>query len=455
MREIIPCHEAKKNLLDIDNLNLFQLNSIGNYVKETTLYLTGFGNHHQTEAIAGALPSTQNSPRQCALGLYAEQLSGSAFTRPRHCNLHSWLYRTHPSVMHDDYQLYNSFTRPLMADLQAPNPWRWSSFPLPETDCDFIDGLKHIAGNYRVNAWIYQCNTSMNTRYFTNHDGEMLFVPYLGAINLQTEFGCLSIEPGQIAVIPRGVFFKLDVLSDMACGYLCENAGLPLRLPELGIIGANGLANPRHFLYPVAKYETDNQASITLLCKFQHRMWVAKSLHSPLNVIAWQGNYAPYSYDLSLFNTINTVSFDHPDPSIFTVLTSDSDTKGVANLDFVIFPPRWMVAEHTFRPPYFHRNIMSELMGLISGQYDAKKEGFTPGGISIHNSMTPHGPDASTCHAAITGSEQSPTRYKNTMAFMFETCEPWNISEKALSHPARQKNYSNCWQSIATTKIPF
>lgn len=409
------------------------------------MYSAGFGNYHQSEAIPGALPKQQNSPQQCQFGLYAEQLSGSAFTRPRHLNLRSWLYRTLPSVVHSDYEPYNQAGLTYAA-LQAPNPFRWSPLALPDKKQDFVDGLFHIAGNHLVNAFIYQCNQSMHKRYFSNSDGEMLFVPYLGEISLYTEFGRLLISPGQIAVIPRGVKFKVELSTAIACGYLCENAGTPLSLPQLGPIGSNGLANPRHFLYPQAAYEK-HQEEVTLICKYQHKFWSAQAPSSPLNVIAWHGNYAPYFYDLSLFNTINTVSFDHPDPSIFTVLTSESDTVGVANLDFVIFPPRWMVAEHTFRPPYFHRNIMSELMGLIFGEYDAKKEGFLPGGISIHNCMTAHGPDKDSFQNAST-EELKPVHYQDTMAFMFETKEPWLVSEIALAHPGRQLDYSACWQGL-------
>jgi len=413
--------------------------------------MAGFGNHHQTEAIPGALPKDQNSPQRCAYNLYAEQLSGSAFTRPRHSNLHSWLYRSTPSVVHEEYSLYEHNKQLTFHKLQAPNPYRWSPIAHPQNAVDFVDGLIHIAGNTFNNAYIYQCNNSMTNRYFSNSDGEMLLVPYLGDLLLFTEFGRLSISPGKIAVIPRGVKFKVELADPLACGYVCENAGQPLSLPHLGLMGANALANPRHFLYPRADYEQETQQSV-LLCKYQHTLWSAASNHSPLNVVAWHGNYAPYSYDLSLFNTINTVSFDHPDPSIFTVLSSESDTVGMSNLDFVIFPPRWLVAEHTFRPPYFHRNIMSELMGLVKGEYDAKKDGFLPGGISIHNCMTAHGPDTETYNTMI-ASEQTPQRYENTLAFMFETREPWLISEQAYEHGSRQKDYANCWQGLHNKSV--
>ncbi len=415
------------------------------------MYLTGFGNHHQTEAIAGALPENQNSPQRCHLDLYAEQLNGSAFTRPRHLNLHSWLYRLAPSVVHGDYTHYPSAMTDPFAPLQAPNPMRWSAIPTPSIPCDFVDGLFHIAGNHLIQAYLYQCNQSMTSRYFSNRDGEMLFVPYAGKIRLNTEFGRLEIEPGMIAVIPRGVLFGVELIDANAAGYVCENSGTPLTLPHLGLIGSNGLANPRHFLYPKAAFE-NLEGDISLICKYQQQAWCAKGNQSPLNVVAWHGNYAPYAYDLALFNTINTVSFDHPDPSIFTVLTSESDTLGVANLDFVIFPPRWMVAEHTFRPPYFHRNIMSEFMGLLKGEYDAKSDGFEIGGVSIHNCMTAHGPDAKTYKQA-SQQQLKPLRYRDTLAFMFESREPWLVTEKALAHTAKQVNYTHCWKSLEQHSI--
>jgi len=415
------------------------------------MYLSGFGNHHQSEAIAGALPERQNSPQQCNLGLYAEQLNGSSFTRPRHNNLHSWLYRLIPSVVHNDFTHYScAMTAPLAA-LQAPNPMRWSTMQKPEMKHDFVDGLFHVAGNHLNNAYLYQCNQSMGTRFFSSRDGEMLLVPYSGKIRLNTEFGILELAPGMIAVIPRGILFNVELLDDYAAGYVCENGGMPFTLPHLGLIGSNGLASPRHFLYPKAACDNTKDA-VKLICKYQQQVWIADSNHSPLNVVAWHGNYAPYCYDLSLFNTINTVSFDHPDPSIFTVLTSESDTAGVANLDFVIFPPRWMVAEHTFRPPYFHRNVMSEFMGLLKGEYDAKSTGFEVGGVSIHNCMTAHGPDTNTYQKA-SQQKLEPMHFRNTLAFMFESREDWLITEKAIAHPARQANYTQCWQELSPCKI--
>ena len=413
------------------------------------MYLQGFGNYHESEAVPGALPENQNSPQQCNLGLYAEQLSGTAFTRERHNNFRSWLYRVLPSAAQGTYYAYERNIINQYNTEQSPNPLRWSPlYTSSQINCNFIDGLFHVAGSLAINAFVYHCNQSMVDEYFANNDGELLFVPYYGNINLHTEFGILNICPGMIAVIPRGVKFKVELTDKEAKGYLCENKGAPLTLPRLGPIGANGLANPRHFQYPIAAF-ADSSRESTLICKYQDKLWFAISNHSPLNVIAWHGNYAPYRYNLSLFNTINTVSFDHPDPSIFTVLTSESDTPGVSNLDFVIFPPRWMVGEHTFRPPYFHRNFMNELMGLVYGEYDAKKDGFLPGGISIHNCMTPHGPDYPSYKKAAT--EELKPDYYNSLAFMFETKDVWQVTEQARVNPAFQENYVSCWQGFKAT----
>jgi homogentisate 1,2-dioxygenase len=415
--------------------------------KERFVYLQGFGNYHQTEAQEGALPKNQNSPQHTHFGLYAEQISGTAFTKPRHVNLRSWLYRMLPSVAQGAYTPYQT---PLMTpyhDEQPPNPLRWT----PKTNTlkvphDFIDGLFHIAGNQLVTVFMYHCNISMTQRVFANNDGEFLFVPYHGTITLHTELGLLSVEPGWIAVIPRGIKFKVTLEDTEAHGYLCENRGTPLTLPQLGLIGANGLANPRHFEYPLAAFE-DNQDKTTILCKYHNKLWQTLCDHNPLNVLAWHGNYAPYRYNLSLFNTINTVSFDHPDPSISTVLTSESQIPGVANLDFVIFPSRWLVAEHTFRPPYFHRNYMNEFMGLIDGEYDAKKEGFLPGGFSIHNSMVAHGSDLASYQQAIS-EDLKPKKLIDNLAFMFETDQMWHVTTTAYNHPSRDKDYVNCWRGF-------
>jgi len=426
-------------------------------------YLSGFGNHVATEALPGALPEGQNSPQRCAYGLYAEQLSGSAFTAPRAHNLRSWLYRIRPSVVQTAFQRRPDgrlLGAPFGGSPADPNQLRWDPLPLPEASTDFVDGLFTMAGNGSAagqsgcGVHLYAANADMTERFFYDADGELLFVPEQGALELRTELGQLHVAPGEIAVIPRGVKFQVRRAggAEVVRGYVCENHGRPFELPGLGPIGSNGLANPRDFLTPVAAYE-DREGDFELIARFGGHLWSCRMGHSPLDVVAWHGNYAPYKYDLARFNTIGTVSFDHPDPSIFTVLTSPSDTPGMANVDFVIFPPRWMVAEHTFRPPWFHRNVMSEFMGLIRGTYDAKADGFVPGGSSLHNCMSPHGPDASTFEKASTA-PLSPVKLTDTLAFMFESRYLFHAAPQALEAPFRQPDYVAVWKGLGSQFDP-
>jgi homogentisate 1,2-dioxygenase len=293
---------------------------------------------------------------------------------------------------------------------------------------------------------MYAANASMTTRFFYNADGEMLILPQQGGLRIATECGVVAVKPGELAVIPRGIKFRVELPDGSARGYICENYGQPFRLPDLGPIGANGLANPRDFLTPMAEFD-DMEGDFEVISKFLGRLWTSRYNHSPLDVVAWHGNYAPYIYDMARFNCINTVSFDHPDPSIFTVLTAPSAVHGTANVDFVIFPPRWLVAEHTFRPPWFHRNMMNEFMGLIQGEYDAKAEGFVPGGASLHNCMSGHGPDAETFERASTA-DLNPRRVDDTLAFMFETRLAVRPTRYALEAKILQHEYYECWQGL-------
>jgi homogentisate 1,2-dioxygenase len=417
-------------------------------------YQSGFGNTFSTEAEKGALPIGQNSPQKTPRGLYPEVLSGSAFTAPRAENLSTWLYKLRPSAMHAPYKrIANGLLRsgPFDEAQTPPNRLRWNPLPIPSKPTDFLDGLVTIAGSggaavqSGIAVHLYRANRSMKERYFYDADGELMFVPQQGAVLLATELGQLEAKPGEIAVLPRGVKFRLEV-SGATRGYLCENYGAPFRLPELGPIGSQGLAQRRDFLAPVAAYE-NRRGKCQVVAKFLGALWASDYSHSPLDVVAWHGNYAPYKYELARFMVINTVSFDHPDPSIFTVLTSPSGQPGVANCDFVIFPPRWMVAEHTFRPPWFHRNVMSELMGLIHGVYDAKAEGFLPGGVSIHNCMSAHGPDLPTYRKA-TQEAPKPHRLDNTLAFMWESRYVFRPTKAALAAKELQKNYDRVWDGF-------
>ncbi len=418
-------------------------------------YQTGFGNEFASEALAGTLPQGQNSPQQVAHGLYAEQLSGTAFTAPRGSNRRSWLYRIRPAVQHGEFvALAQSRLQGDFGALRAsPNQLRWSPLPMPEAPVDFIEGLYTMGGNGGPDAHtgvaihLYAANRDMQGRYFYNADGELLIVPQLGRLRLLSEFGVVEVEPQQIAVMPRGVRFRVELPDGQARGYICENFGALLKLPDLGPIGANGLANPRDFETPHAAYE-DLEGDFELVAKFDGQLWRAPITHSPLNVVAWHGNYAPYRYDLRRFNTIGSISFDHPDPSIFLVLHSPSDTPGTSNMDLAIFPPRWLVAQHTFRPPWFHRNIASEFMGLVHGAYDAKADGFVPGGASLHNCMSGHGPDAPTFDKASQADLSNPDVIKDTMAFMFETRTVIRPTAQALAAGHRQAGYQQCWDGL-------
>ena len=416
-------------------------------------YLSGFGNEFSSEALPGALPVGQNSPQKVPYGLYAELLSGTAFTVPRAEARRTWLYRIRPSACHGQYR---RLERQLDAQLGpvTPNRLRWNPLPLGEGATDFLDGLTCLAANAEPNQpagaslYTYVANRSMQ-RVFFDADGELLIVPQQGALRLVTELGVLEVAPLEIAVIPRGMRFRVELLEEAARGYVCENHGCALRLPDLGPIGSNGLANPRDFLAPVAHYE-DRDEPVQQVQKFLGELWATELDHSPLDVVAWHGNNVPYKYDLRRFNTIGTVSFDHPDPSIFTVLTSPSAIHGMANIDFVIFPPRWMVAENTFRPPWFHRNLMNEFMGLITGEYDAKADGFSPGGASLHNCMSAHGPDNATTVKAIEV-ELAPHKIDQTMAFMFETGSVLRPTARALECPQLQSDYDACWSGMRKT----
>jgi len=419
-------------------------------------YMTGFGNEFASEALDGALPQGQNSPQKVAYGLYAEKLSGTAFTVPRVDNFRSWFYRIRPSVVHGRFQQIDSGLIRTGACNEipvSPDQLRWDPFELDQKETDFIDGWATLATNgdakmqSGIGIHIYRANKSMLDRFFYNADGELLIVPESGGLVIYTEFGIIELNPGEICVIPRGVKFKVALSDESARGYICENYGAILRLPDLGPIGGDGLANRRDFQTPVAAYE-DQEGEFELVAKMGGNLFRCRIGHSPLDVVAWHGNLAPYKYDLYRFNTMGSISYDHPDPSIFTVLTSQSDTLGTANVDFVIFPPRWLVMEDTFRPPWYHRNVMSEFMGLIDGEYDAKPGvGFSPGGCSLHNCMSPHGPDI-TAFEKATGAKLAPQHLANTMAFMFESRYMLEPTLFAMQAQQLQADYRDSWQGL-------
>ena len=422
----------------------------------TLTYQSGFGNEYATEAVPGALPQGRNSPQRAPHDLYPELVSGTAFTAPRHENRRSWLYRRQPSVVSGRYQPYAQTTWQSGADRSValpPEPLRWNPMPLDGAGTlDFVDGMRTVAANGDVEAQagigalMYVAGRSMARRAFVNADGELLIVPQQGRLVLTTEIGVLDVKPGEIVLVPRGVVFKVGLPDGVSRGYVCENYGAQFRLPELGPIGSNGLANARDFQAPVAAFEHE-EGGYELVKKAGGHFWRAPMKHSPFNVVAWHGNLSPVKYDTANFMTIGSISFDHPDPSIFTVLTSPSDTPGTANCDFVIFPPRWLVMEDTFRPPWYHRNLMSEFMGLVYGQYDAKPGGFKPGGASLHNPMVPHGPDEEAFDKASHASLQ-PHKLDNTLAFMFESRFRFIPTPFAMQSPALDNDYADCWAGL-------
>jgi len=418
-------------------------------------YLPGFGNEHVSEAVAGALPAGRNSPQKAPLGLYAEQISGTAFTQPRAVNRRTWVYRILPSASHPPFRrIDNGLLRsaPFRDVEPDPNRMRWDPLAIPPPGTDFVAGLCTVGGNgdtlshTGIGIHWYAASASMADRYFVNADGELLIVPESGSLLLRTELGRLHVAPGEFAVVPRGIRFAVDLPGQTARGYICENYGALFTLPERGPIGANGLANERDFLAPVAAYEEDRRP-VQVVEKFGGNLWAADYDHSPLDVVGWHGDYVPYKYDLANFMVIGTISFDHPDPSIFTVLTSPTDSPGLANADFVAFAPRWLVGEDTFRPPWFHRNVMSEFMGLVRGVYDAKAEGFQPGGASLHNSFSSHGPDAETFERA-SAADLAPQKIDDTLAFMFETRWPVVLTRHAMDAPHRQPDYDAVWRGL-------
>ena len=461
-------------------------------------YLRGLGNHFESESVPGSLPRGRNNPRLVPLGLYAEQLSGTAFTAPRCDNRRVWLYRKRPSAAGTSSQFAacggedgGAGSLPTYfggadwaADMSLdPNPMRWGPAPLVASGnvsggdgggggVNFLRGTRTMLGSgdpackSGLGIYAYACDADMSadSTNMYNSDGDFLIVPQQLALAVRTELGRMEVEPGEICVVPRGVVFSIDLMgldrssaeTSFARGYILEIFRGHFKLPELGPIGSNGLANARDFLHPVAECIDDGPC--TVVNKFGQRLFARASPHTPFDVVAWQGNYLPYKYDLSNFCAVNSVTYDHPDPSIYTVLTARGDEDGTALADFVVFPPRVLATdENTLRPPWFHRNVMTEFMGLIRGEYDAKRSkcgeegGFRPGGASLHSVMTPHGPDAESYRSAVSDPCDEPKRLDGGLAFMFETSAMCRVSRHALECRHREVGYARCWDGLDST----
>ncbi|KAJ9142343.1 Homogentisate-dioxygenase [Pleurostoma richardsiae] len=430
--------------------------------KEKYRYQNGLNSYFETEAVPGALPIGQNSPQKPAYGLYAEKLSGTSFTASRHENKQTWLYRILPSCAHPPFAPVPTiaFSPGDKQQQQSahklhyiPNQTRWDPFD-HDTAADFVSGMHLVAGagdpalKQGLGIYIFAAGRSMGERSaFYSADGDLLIVPQEGVLDIRTELGWLLVRPLEICVVPRGVRYQVRLPSGPARGYALELYQGHFALPELGPIGSNGLANARDFQAPVACFSEDHGATALegggggggneyiVTAKFNNRLFEAQQPHTPFDVVAWHGNYSPFKYDLGRFNTVGSISFDHPDPSIFTVLTAPFDRPGTAVADFVVFPPRWLVGEDTFRPPWYHRNNASEFMGLVAGGYDAKKGGqggFAPGGASLHNVMSGHGPDEESYEMAREAELRPAKVGAGSCAFMFESCLMVGVTDWGL-----------------------
>lgn len=420
---------------------------------EGASYLTGFGNEHLSEALAGALPIGRNSPQKLPYGLYAEQVNGSPFTAPRAENQRSWVYRIYPTAAAQGpwSRMPNlHLDEPETPQESSPERYRWRPWTSTAADVDFVDSLFRMcqSGGSRelrgMSLYAYWANRSMERRLFSSIDGELLILPQSGSLRVRTEMGVLFAEPGEMVLLPRGMRFSVDPLDETCRGFVCENMGMPFRLPERGLIGANGLANERDFLIPVAAFEVDD-SKFESIAKFGGRTWRSSLKRTPFDVVAWHGTYAPCKYDLRRFNAIHSVSYDHTDPSVFTALTSPSGVAGVANVDFAVLPPRWLVANDTFRPPYYHRNIMSEIVISLRGSPESRGKDYKIGSSHIHNSMAPHGPDPDILQKASNTSLEP--RWEDTLMVMFESFLPYTVTAEALRSPNRDTSYESNWDA--------
>ncbi|KAI9822498.1 MAG: hypothetical protein M1827_000217 [Pycnora praestabilis] len=425
-------------------------------------YQSGFGNTFESEAVPGTLPQGQNSPRNVRFGLYAEQMTASAFVAPRHLNRKAWLYRARPAVAHQgfddlpDNEDTESNFMPINPRVHlCAQQLAWLPFDIPSgDDINFVEGIKTIAGSGEptlregIATHMYMANKSMNKQTYTNSDGDYLICPQQGSLDIQTEFGPLFVQPGEIVVLQRGQRFSVKLPDGPSRGYILEIWGSNFELPELGPLGANGLANARDFLHPTAKYEVTKHDSWQCIYKLGGKYFKSKQEHSPFDVVAWHGNYVPYKYDLTKFVNVGSISVDHIDPSIFCVLTARSRDPAAPLADFLIFSPRWDVASHTYRPPYYHRNVASEFMGLLYGGYGGRSDEFAPGGASYECGMVPHGVAYEEFKEATAEAPPEMQISKGAVAVMFESSRPFTITDYAWNSSKKHEHDPKMWDDL-------
>ncbi|KAH9884385.1 homogentisate 1,2-dioxygenase [Xylariomycetidae sp. FL2044] len=429
-------------------------------------YQIGFGNRFATEAIPGVLPQACNTPQRCKYDLISEQLNGTPFISPRATLLHAWFYRIHPSVKHrplkrlpknEDLEAVFS---PLNPDVEfTPQDLGWDKFPHPKgADAvdmiDFIDGLKTIGGHgdptlkEGLAVHMYMANTSMPNRAFCNNDGDMLIIPQEGRLDIQTEFGRLMVRPGELVVVQAGMRFTVGLPDGPSRGYIQEIFGSHYELPELGPVGSNGMAQPRDFEIPVASFDVD-LSPWTVVVKLAGALFAYEQDHTPYDVVGWHGNYAPYKYAMEKFISSATVDRDQSDPSIYCVLTARSKIPGVSLSDFLVFTPKWCSTRNTFRPPYYHRNVATEIMGMPYGTWHGSATMLEPGGLTYEPSYMPHGESYERWKEA-TGADLQPARVgEGAMAFMMHISGHVSLTQYALQRcTTLQPIQADMWQDF-------
>jgi homogentisate 1,2-dioxygenase len=418
--------------------------------------LEGFGAPLQSEALPGALPLHQNSPRHAPYGLYPEQLSGTAFGLPRHKNLRTWLYRIRPSAQQSPFRplRHETFTTAFTSEPVEPNLFGWRPCPIPSAGQDFVDGIVTLGGagdghsrrGYALH-W-FTANRSMDNRAFCNADGDFLLVPQLGELTLVTELGVLEVGTGQIALLPRGLRYSVVLRSPAARGFIAEVYGRHFELPERGVIGANGLADARHFRTSTAWFEDRLELGYRITSKLGGVLYDAQQDYSPYDVVAWHGNYVPYVYDLAAFVPVSNVRVDHPDPSIYSVVSCPLDETGSNLLDLIVFPPRWDPTEHTFRPPFFHRNATMEWNAVVRS--DSSDGALFESGVSfLTPPMTPHGVTSAAVERAFRLDEATaavPHRSSDqSLWIQFESSLPLQLSPLAREPSRAILDWPTVW----------